>query len=250
MSLDNRYILSKSIRKKLERWNKYIFYLIIPIFEFSFFIPLPNEMTVVIMVFFSLFLFLLCMLLMIIEFSEKNKGKIYKIFIITFFISLLFSAIVHIYYIMLINQYNNNNIELTNYQNEILFHGSNIGLYSLIIGIILLFVNNIINTFLFPYSQNNVKFEIDTVSSRFAVDVLTYTTYIGILFGIVVYILFYSGESNVSFFTGINVTHIALATVGLVTFFWAAKSAKSKSIELDITRSREVGRLFSDGSLF
>ena len=250
MSLDNRYILSKSIRKKLERWNKYIFYLIIPIFELSFFIPLPNKMTVVIVTLFSLSLFLLCMLLMIIEFSEKNKGKIYKIFIITFFISLLFSAIVHIYYLMLINQYNNNNIELSNYQNELLFQGSNIGLYSLIIGIILLFVNNIINTFLFTYSPNNVKFEIDTVSSRFAVDVLTYTTYIGILFGIVVYILFYSGESNVSFFAGINVTHIALATVGLVTFFWAAKSVKSKSIESDISRSREAGRLFSEGAVF
>ena len=79
-------------------------------------------------------------------------------------------------------------------------------------------------------------------------DVLTYTIYVGTLFGIVVYVCFYSGETNTSFFAGINVTHVALATVGVVTFFWAAKSAKNKSIELDMTRTREAGRLFSDGS--
>lgn len=141
-------------------------------------------------------------------------------------------------------------LKLTDYQNKLFFHGSMLFVYAFLIGIFLLFLDNLITTFLYPLLPNNVKFEIDTLSNRFAVDVLTYTIYVGTLLGIVVYVCFYSGDNNTSFFAGINVTHVALATVGVVTFFWAAKSAKSKSIELDITRSREAGRLFSEGAVF
>ena len=248
MSLDNKYIFSKRSRKKLEFLNKYIF-LFAMIFLFgSLFYHFKNIENLFFVSFVSLFLLGLNMALMIIEFSEKSKGKFYYLYIITFSICMLFSFIVTIVYFILKKYTDIGEIKLSIYQNILLINGMYLHLYALVIGIFLLFLDNIINTFLFPFFSNKLKFEIDIVSNRFAVDVLTYTIYVGTLFGIVVYVCFYSGETNTSFFAGINVTHVALATVGVVTFFWAAKSAKNKSIELDMTRTREAGRLFSDGS--
>lgn len=248
MSLDNKYIFSKRSRKKLEILNKYIF-LFAMIFLFgSLFYHFKNIENLFFVSFVSLFLLGLNMALMIIEFSEKSKGKFYYLYIITFSICMLFSFIATILYFILTKYTDIGEIKLSIYQNILLINGMSLYLYALVIGIFLLFLDNIINTFLFPFFSNKLKFEIDIVSNRFAVDVLTYTIYVGTLFGIVVYVCFYSGETNTSFFAGINVTHVALATVGVVTFFWAAKSAKNKSIELDMTRTREGGRLFSDGS--
>ena len=190
------------------------------------------------------------MLLMVIEFSEKKKIKFYCIFIITFFVCLVISEIVQFTYSILSDYIERGEINISDKLTKRVFYIEIFCISSLIIGIFLLFVNNIINTFLFPYISNNCNFKADNVSNRFAVDVVSYTIYIGSLFGIIVYGFFNSEESKTSFFAEVNVTHVALATVGFVTFFWAAKSIKSKSIELDITRSREAGRLFSDGTVF
>lgn len=190
------------------------------------------------------------MLLMVIEFSEKKKIKFYCIFIITFFVCLVISEIVQFTYSILSDYIERGEINISDKLTKRVFYIEIFCISSLIIGIFLLFINNIINTFLFPYISNNCNFKVDNVSNRFAVDVVSYTIYIGSLFGIIVYGFFNSEESKTSFFAEVNVTHVALATVGFVTFFWAAKSIKSKSIELDITRSREAGRLFSDGTVF
>lgn len=190
------------------------------------------------------------MLLMVIEFSEKKKIKFYCIFIITFFVCLVISEIVQFTYSILSDYIERGEINISDKLTKRVFYIEIFCIISLIIGIFLLFINNIINTFLFPYISNNCNFKVDNVSNRFAVDVVSYTIYIGSLFGIIVYGFFNSEESKTSFFAEVNVTHVALATVGFVTFFWAAKSIKSKSIELDITRSREAGRLFSDGTVF
>ena len=250
MSLDNKYILSKNRREKLKWWNKNIF-LITTIFAlFTIFIDFPEIKNLFIFLSLILFLFIINMLLMVIEFSEKKKIKFYCIFIITFFVCLVISEIVQFTYSILSDYIERGEINISDKLTKRVFYIEIFCISSLIIGIFLLFVNNIINTFLFPYISNNCNFKADNVSNRFAVDVVSYTIYIGSLFGIIVYGFFNSEESKTSFFAEVNVTHVALATVGFVTFFWAAKSIKSKSIELDITRSREVGHLFSDGSLF
>ncbi|MBH9976017.1 MULTISPECIES: hypothetical protein [Bartonella] len=129
------------------------------------------------------------------------------------------------------------------------YYGRFLFIYSFLIGVLLLFLHTIIKLFLFPERANSRKLDIDNECSRFALDVLIYTIYIGVLFGIIVYSFVLSEESKGSFFVAVNITHIAVATVGVVTFFWTAKRIKSKSIELGVTRSREAGRLFSEGSI-
>ena len=250
MSLDNKYILHKNKREKIGYVSKIIIYSIMTVLSFLNFSKFLSKINIFI-VFLILFLFFIVwLLLIIIEFSEKAKGKIYKTFFITFFICIIFSSTSQLISSILNNNNYDNSINENYYLIRVLSYGDILGLYSFIVGTSLLFFNNFINAFLFPYSLNRAKFEIDIVSNRFSVDVLTYTIYVGALFGLAVYSLCYSKENEASFFVGINVTHVALATVGLVTLFWAAKSAKSKSIELDITRSREAGCLFSEGSLF
>ena len=250
MSLDNRYILSKNGREKLERWDKNIFFIIILgllflcLFTFS---RIENKILyILIMVLIST----IDVFIITIEYIEKSKRITFIVFVLTFFICSTLSFIANF-----INFINENNfllmdINLYGNKNKFLLIISILGIYSFIVGTLLLFLNSFINVFLIRYLSNKLKFEIDTVSNSFAVDVLTYTIYIGALFVLIAYGLFYSEGNQASFFSGVNVTHVALATVGVVTFFWAAKSVKSKSIELDISRSREVGRLFSEGTVF
>lgn len=250
MSLDNRYILSKNGREKLERWDKNIFFIIILgllflcLFTFS---RIENKILyILIMVLIST----IDVFIITIEYIEKSKRITFSVFVLTFFICSTLSFIANF-----INFINENNfllmdIKLYGNKNKFLLIISILGIYSFIVGTLLLFLNSFINVFLIRYLSNKLKFEIDTVSNSFAVDVLTYTIYIGALFVLIAYGLFYSEGNQASFFSGVNVTHVALATVGVVTFFWAAKSVKSKSIELDISRSREVGRLFSEGTVF
>lgn len=250
MSLDNRYILSKNGREKLERWDKNIFFIIILgllflcLFTFS---RIENKILyILIMVLIST----IDVFIITIEYIEKSKRITFSVFVLTFFICSTLSFIANF-----INFINENNfllmdINLYGNKNKFLLIISILGIYSFIVGTLLLFLNSFINVFLIRYLSNKLKFEIDTVSNSFAVDVLTYTIYIGALFVLIAYGLFYSEGNQASFFSGVNVTHVALATVGVVTFFWAAKSVKSKSIELDISRSREVGRLFSEGTVF
>ena len=250
MSLDNKYILSKSIRKKLKWLDKKIFYITMILFFIIIFIYHKKIINLFIFSLITLFLFILNIALMIIVYSEKKEGKFYSIYIIVFYICIFLSSISLLCGIVIDNYVYNGDIQLSDYIKRVIFYGEILGLYSFTLGTLLLFFNKCINTLLFSVLSNKLKFEIDSVSNRFAVDVLTCTIYIGSLFGLIVYGLFYSEENQSSFFAEINVTHVAIATVGFVTFFWAAKSAKSKSIELDMTRSREAGRLFSDGSLF
>lgn len=250
MSLDNKYILHKNKREKIGFVSKIIIYSIMTVLSFLNFSNVLSKINIFIVLLILFLFFIVWLLLIIIEFSEKAKGKIYKTFFITFFICIFFSSTSQLISSILNNNNYDNSINENYYLIRVLSYGDILGLYSFIVGTSLLFFNNFINAFLFPYSLNRAKFEIDIVSNRFSVDVLTYTIYVGALFGLAVYSLCYSKENEASFFVGINVTHVALATVGLVTLFWAAKSAKSKSIELDITRSREAGCLFSEGSLF
>lgn len=74
---------------------------------------------------------------------------------------------------------------------------------------------------------------VDTISSEFAVGVLGVTLYLGEIFSTFAYLFFVPNQATPSFFGSIDVKTVALATAGLVTFFWAAKAAKNKSIELE-----------------
>lgn len=250
MSLDNKYIFSKNSREKLHRINIVIFFISIILLLILTFIHLSKIAHLLTLSLLTSIAFIFNMLLMIIEFAEKSRIKFYLTFMITFFISLVIFDIFQLTYSILSQYTVIGEVNIIKELKEIFLKIEIISVVSIPIGIFLLFLNNVINTFLFPNISNSCNFNADTVSNRFAVDVISYAIYIGSLFGLIVYGLFYSEENQSSFFAEINVTHVAIATVGFVTFFWAAKSAKSKSIELDITRSREAGRLFSEGSLF
>ena len=99
----------------------------------------------------------------------------------------------------------------------------------------LLFValNSWINAAFFPSKNANIRHSVDFASNRFAVDVLNVTLILGTLFGTIAFLYFYPGGDNSTFFGGIDIKNVALATAGLVTFFWAAKATKNKSIELE-----------------
>ena len=250
MSLDNKYIFSKNSREKLHYINIVIFFIsiiLLLILTFIHFSKISHLLTLSLLTSIS---FIINMLLMIIEFSEKSRIKFYLTFMITFFISLVIFDIFQLTYSILSQNTVIGEVNIIKKLKEIFFKIEIISVVSIPIGIFLLFLNNVINTFLFPNISNSCNFNADTVSNRFAVDVISYAIYIGSLFGIIFYVFFNSEESKESFFSAVNITHIALATVGLVTFFWAAKSVKSKSIESDISRSREAGRLFSEGAVF
>ena len=102
----------------------------------------------------------------------------------------------------------------------------------------LLFVplNSWINAAFFPSKNANIRQSVDFASNRFAVDVLNVTLILGTLFGTIAFLYFYPGSDNSTFFGGIDIKNVALATAGLVTFFWAAKATKNKSIELEEKR--------------
>ena len=103
-----------------------------------------------------------------------------------------------------------------------------------IIGTLLFGVFDVfINAVFFPSKNAEIRQSVDFVSNRFAVDVLTATLIIGTLFGTIAYLFFVPNKDISLFFGGIDIKTVALATAGLVTFFWAAKAAKNKSIELE-----------------
>ena len=99
----------------------------------------------------------------------------------------------------------------------------------------LLFValNSWINAAFFPSKNANIRHSVDFASNRFAVDVLNVTLILGTLFGTIAFLYFNPDKDNSTFFGGIDIKNVALATAGLVTFFWAAKATKNKSIELE-----------------
>ena len=250
MYTNNKYVLQKDKRVKLGFFKSVIFYITIIIFLFISFFPFSRLEDVIWSFLIITLLIVFICILFIIEILEKTKRTIFFIFAFTCFLCIICSLISEFIYGILETYISHINGKLSVHLTKAFLVIGILGIYSFIVGSLLLTLNISINSLLFGYFQNNLKFEIDSVSNRFAVDVLTYTIYIGALFGLIFYGLFYSEKNEVSFFTGVNVTNIALATVGLVTFFWAAKGVKSKSIELDITRSREAGRLFSEGAVF
>ena len=250
MYTNNKYVLQKDKRVKLGIFKSVIFYITIIILLFISFFPFSRLEDVIWSFLIITLLIVFICILFIIEILEKQKRTIFFIFAFTCFLCIFCSLISEFIYGIVKTYISHINGKLSVHQTKAFLVIGILGIYSFIVGSLLLTLNISINSLLFGYFQNNLKFEIDSVSNRFAVDVLTYTIYIGALFGLIFYGLFYSEKNEVSFFTGVNVTNIALATVGLVTFFWAAKGVKSKSIELDMTRSREAGRLFSEGSGF
>jgi len=114
------------------------------------------------------------MMLMIIEFSEKSKIKFYLTFMITFFISLVIFDILQLTYSILSQYTVIGEVNIIKKLNEIFYKIEIISVVSIPIGIFLLFLNNVINTFLFPNISNSCNFNADTVSNRFAVDVISY----------------------------------------------------------------------------
>ena len=90
-----------------------------------------------------------------------------------------------------------------------------------------------INASFFPSKNPDIRQSVDFVSNHFAVEVLFSTLIIGTLFGIIAFLYFNPDKDNSTFFGGIDIKNVALATAGLVTFFWAAKATKNKSIELE-----------------
>jgi len=108
-----------------------------------------------------------------------------------------------------------------------------ISLVATIATLLFVLLNSWINAAFFPSKNADIGQSVDFASNRFAVDVLNVTLILGILFGTIAFLYFYPGKDNSTFFGGIDIKNVALATAGLVTFFWAAKATKNKSIELE-----------------
>ena len=97
----------------------------------------------------------------------------------------------------------------------------------------ILIINNLITRVFFREGDNKNSQDVDAVSSEFAVDVISVSLFFGIIFGTIAYLFFVPSKDIALFFAGIDIKNVAIATAGLVTFFWAAKTAKNKSIELE-----------------
>ena len=108
-----------------------------------------------------------------------------------------------------------------------------ISLVAIVATLLFVLLNGWINAAFFPSKNANIRQSVDFVSNRFAVDVLNVTLILGTLFGTIAFLYFYPGGDNSTFFGGIDIKNVALATAGLVTFFWAAKATKNKSIDLE-----------------
>ena len=250
MSLDNDFVFSKKVRRFLFSKLKIMLTLSLINIDFEFFLLIINFIENKTLYIFILIPFIIVIATFVVINLRRSRKKFYASFLIIFAGCQLFSGS-----ILLCFEFFNWFAHIKGMPLHIddmvfYFNGMTLFIYSLVIGIFLLSIDEYINTVLFPYISDNYDFKIDTVSNRFAIDVLSYAVYLGILFGLIVYDFFLPKENKESFFSAVNITHIALAVVGVVTFFWAAKSVKSKSIELDITRSREVGHLFSEGTVF
>ncbi|WP_295723089.1 hypothetical protein [uncultured Bartonella sp.] len=108
-----------------------------------------------------------------------------------------------------------------------------ISLVTIVATLLFVALNSWINAAFFPSKNADIRQSVDFASNRFAVDVLNVTLILGTLFGTIAFLYFYPGQDNSTFFGGIDIKNVALATAGLVTFFWAAKATKNKSIELE-----------------
>ena len=108
-----------------------------------------------------------------------------------------------------------------------------ISLVAVVATLLFVLLNGWINAAFFPSKNADIRQSVDFASNRFAVDVLNVTLILGTLFGTIAFLYFYPGQDNSTFFGGIDIKNVALATAGLVTFFWAAKATKNKSIELE-----------------
>ena len=108
-----------------------------------------------------------------------------------------------------------------------------ISLVAIVATLLFVILNSWINAVFFPSKNANIRQSVDFASNRFAVDVLNVTLILGTLFGTIAFLYFYPDKDNSTFFGGIDIKNVALATAGLVTFFWAAKATKNKSIELE-----------------
>ena len=108
-----------------------------------------------------------------------------------------------------------------------------ISLVAIVATLLFVLLNNWINAAFFPSKNAYTRQSVDFASNRFAVVVLNVTLILGTLFGTIAFLYFYPGQDNSTFFGGIDIKNVALATAGLVTFFWAAKATKNKSIELE-----------------
>ena len=108
-----------------------------------------------------------------------------------------------------------------------------VSLVAIVATLLFVILNSWINAAFFPSKNADIRQSVDFASNRFAVDVLNVTLILGTLFGTIAFLYFYPGKDNSTFFGGIDIKNVALATAGLVTFFWAAKATKNKSIELE-----------------
>ena len=119
-----------------------------------------------------------------------------------------------------------------------------ISLVAIVATLLFVALNGWINAVFFPSKNANIRQSVDFASNRFAVDVLNVTLILGTLFGTIAFLYFYPDKDNSTFFGGIDIKNVALATAGLVTFFWAAKATKNKSIELE--EKRQDGKRHDD----
>ena len=108
-----------------------------------------------------------------------------------------------------------------------------ISLVTIVATLLFVLLNSWINAAFFPSKNADIRQSVDFASNRFAVDVLNVTLILGTLFGTIAFLYFNPDKDNSTFFGGIDIKNVALATAGLVTFFWAAKATKNKSIELE-----------------
>jgi len=244
----NKYIFELKTRKKLLVFSVILLYSVNINVVFFIIRNAINNIDTYSFFYIIAFVFYNSIIMLLIPSYEKTNY--YMIFLLMFFICSLFSDIVFLLDYLSTEIFSKFGRTVSHEEKVFFYYGEVFALNSFFIGLTIFIIDRYINMFLFPAIPNNCSFNVDTASNRFAVDVVSFTIYIGMLLGIIVYDFLYSEESKKLFFSGVNLTHITFASVGIVTFFWAAKSAKSKSIELDITRSREAGRLFSEGSLF
>ena len=117
-----------------------------------------------------------------------------------------------------------------------------ISLVAIVATLLFVALNSWINAAFFPSKNANIRQSVDFASNRFAVDVLNVTLILGTLFGTIAFLYFYPDKDNSTFFGGIDIKNVALATAGLVTFFWAAKATKNKSIDLEQKKREFVQR--------
>ncbi|WP_297327134.1 hypothetical protein [uncultured Bartonella sp.] len=158
----------------------------------------------------------LCIILLLsVAFHNVKPIKFYEFFGFVIFFVVLFSGIIY--------KIDDN-----------LKNISRIIIYTTILSFVAIaIINNFITRLFFWEGDNKNRQDVDAVSSEFAVDVLSIALFLGIILGLFAYLFFIPNKDISLFFGGIDIKNVAIATAGLVTFFWGAKTAKNKSIELE-----------------